>query len=173
MVGEMRDLETAQIAIQASLTGHLVLSTLHTNDSAGAVTRLVDMGVEPFLVAATLEGVLAQRLLRTICKTCKAPYDPSLSVLNQLGLSQSDLGGKQFYTGSGCSSCANSGYKGRKGLYELLNVTDPIRDLITEKAPTLVLKQKAIELGMVTLRDDGLRNIYDGETTVEEVLKYT
>ncbi|MCA9052355.1 MAG: type II/IV secretion system protein, partial [Planctomycetaceae bacterium] len=173
MVGEMRDLETAQIAIQASLTGHLVLSTLHTNDSSGAVTRLVDMGVEPFLVAATLEGVLAQRLLRTICKTCKAPYDPSLSVLNQLGLSQSDLGGKQFYTGSGCSSCANSGYKGRKGLYELLNVTDPIRDLITEKAPTLVLKQKAIELGMVTLRDDGLRNIYDGETTVEEVLKYT
>lgn len=173
MVGEMRDVETAQIAIQASLTGHLVLSTLHTNDSAGAVTRLVDMGVEPFLVSATLEGVLAQRLLRTICKSCRVPYTPSQSILNQLGVSSSDLGEKQFYTGGGCSACNNSGYKGRKGLYELLDVSDPIRDLITEKAPTLVLKQKAIELGMITLRDDGLRNIYDGETTVEEVLKYT
>jgi type IV pilus assembly protein PilB len=173
MVGEMRDVETAQIAIQASLTGHLVLSTLHTNDAAGAVTRLVDMGVEPFLVSATLEGVLAQRLLRTICKNCRAPYDPSLSILNQLGLSQDDLGGKKFYTGSGCDKCGGSGYKGRKGIYELLEVSDPIRELITQKAPSLVLKQKAIELGMATLREDGLRNIYDGETTIEEVLKYT
>lgn len=173
MVGEMRDLETAQIAIQASLTGHLVLSTLHTNDSAGAVTRLVDMGVEPFMVAATLEGVLAQRLLRTICKGCRVPYDPSISILNQLGLSPSDLGGKKFYTGGGCPTCNNTGYKGRKGLYELLDVTDPLRDLITSKAPTLVLRQKAIELGMTSLREDGLRNIYDGETTIEEVLKYT
>ena len=173
MVGEMRDKETAQIAIQASLTGHLVLSTLHTNDSAGAVTRLVDMGVEPFLVAATLEGVLAQRLLRTICKECRVPYTPNPIILNQLGLSQSDIGGKEFFTGAGCGTCGNSGYKGRKGIYELLDITDPIRDLITQKAPTLVLRQKAIELGMVTLRDDGLRNIYDGDTTIEEVLKYT
>jgi type IV pilus assembly protein PilB len=173
MVGEMRDLETAQIAIQASLTGHLVLSTLHTNDASGAVTRLVDMGVEPFLVSATLEGVLAQRLLRTICKGCRTPYEPGLHILNQLGLSPSDIGGKHFYTGGGCSVCANSGYKGRKGIYELLDMTDPLRDLITAKAPTLVLKQKAIELGMATLREDGLRNIYDGETTIEEVLKYT
>jgi len=173
MVGEMRDLETAQIAIQASLTGHLVLSTLHTNDSSGAVTRLVDMGVEPFLVSATLEGVLAQRLLRTICKSCRSPYEPSLSILNQLSLTPEDLGGKQFYTGSGCSACGNSGYKGRKGLYELLDVTDPIRELITGRAPSIVLKQKAIELGMVTLREDGLRSIYDGSTTIEEVLKYT
>ncbi|MBB5035908.1 GspE/PulE family protein [Prosthecobacter dejongeii] len=173
MVGEMRDKETAQIAIQASLTGHLVLSTLHTNDAAGAVTRLVDMGVEPFLVAATLEGVLAQRLLRTVCKNCRVAYEPSLSILNQLNLSQSDIGGKQFYTGNGCEKCGGSGYKGRKGLYELLHVNDPIRDLITQRAPTLVLKQKAIELGMATLREDGLRNIYDGETTIEEVLKYT
>jgi len=173
MVGEMRDLETAQIAIQASLTGHLVLSTLHTNDAAGAVTRLVDMGVEPFLVSATLEGVLAQRLLRTICKNCRSPYEPSLSILNQLGLTPEDLGGKQFYTGSGCSTCGSSGYKGRKGLYELLDVTDPIRELITGRAPSIVLKQKAIELGMVTLREDGLRSIYDGSTTIEEVLKYT
>jgi len=173
MVGEMRDLETAQIAIQASLTGHLVLSTLHTNDSAGAVTRLVDMGVEPFLVAATLEGVLAQRLLRTICKSCRAPYEPSLHVLNQLNLSVEDIGGKHFHTGSGCSVCGGSGYKGRRGIYELLDVTDPIRELITGRAPSLVLRQKAIELGMVTLREDGLRSIYDGETTIEEVLKYT
>ncbi|SKA77069.1 type IV pilus assembly protein PilB [Prosthecobacter debontii] len=173
MVGEMRDKETAQIAIQASLTGHLVLSTLHTNDAAGAVTRLVDMGVEPFLVAATLEGVLAQRLLRTVCKNCRMPYEPSLSILNQLNLSQSDIGGKQFYTGNGCDKCGGSGYKGRKGIYELLDVTDPIRDLVTQRAPTLALKQKAIELGMQTLREDGLRNIYDGETTIEEVLKYT
>ena len=173
MVGEMRDKETAQIAIQASLTGHLVLSTLHTNDAAGAVTRLVDMGVEPFLVAATLEGVLAQRLLRTVCKNCRTPYEPSLSILNQLNLSQSDIGDKHFYTGNGCEKCGGSGYKGRKGLYELLDVTDPIRELITQRAATLVLKQKAIELGMQTLRDDGLRNIYDGETTIEEVLKYT
>ncbi len=173
MVGEMRDMETAQIAIQASLTGHLVLSTLHTNDAAGAVTRLVDMGVQPFLVAATLEGILAQRLLRTVCKSCRTAYDPSLNILSQLGLSQSDIGGKQFYTGAGCPKCGGSGYKGRKGIYELLNVTDPIRELIIEKAPTLVLKQKAIELGMMTLREDGLRNIYDGETTIEEVLKYT
>jgi type IV pilus assembly protein PilB len=173
MVGEMRDKETAQIAVQASLTGHLVLSTLHTNDAAGAVTRLVDMGVEPFLVSATLEGVLAQRLLRTICKNCRAPYEPSLSILNQLNLTPDDIGSKSFYTGNGCDKCGGSGYKGRKGIYELLDVTDPIRELITERAPTLVLKQKAIELGMVTLREDGLRNIYDGETTIEEVLKYT
>ncbi len=173
MVGEMRDVETAQIAIQASLTGHLVLSTLHTNDSAGAVTRLIDMGVEPFLVAATLEGILAQRLLRTICKFCRAPYNPNPIVLNQLSLSQSDIGNKKFFTGAGCSSCGNSGYKGRKGLYELLDITDPLRELITQKAPTLVIRQKAIELGMTSLREDGLRNIYDGETTIEEVLKYT
>jgi type IV pilus assembly protein PilB len=173
MVGEMRDKETAQIAIQASLTGHLVLSTLHTNDSAGAVTRLIDMGCEPFLIAATLEGVLAQRLVRTICKDCRTPYDPSPIVLNQLGLSHADIGNKQFFTGTGCASCANSGYKGRRGLYELLNISDPMRDLITQKAPTLVVRQKAIELGMITLREDGLRNIFDGATTIEEVLKYT
>jgi type IV pilus assembly protein PilB len=173
MVGEMRDVETAQIAIQASLTGHLVLSTLHTNDAAGAVTRLIDMGVEPFLVAATLEGILAQRLVRTICKDCRVPYTPNPIVLNQLGLSPGDIGNKSFFTGGGCAACGSAGYKGRKGLYELLDINDPIRELITQKAPTLVIRQKAIELGMVTLRDDGLRNIYDGITTIEEVLKYT
>ncbi|QQL43987.1 GspE/PulE family protein [Sulfuriroseicoccus oceanibius] len=173
MVGEMRDVATAQIAIQASLTGHLVVSTLHTNDSAGAVTRLVDMGCEPFLVAATLEGVLAQRLVRTICKKCRTPYEPNEAVLSQLGLSHHELGDKHFYTGSGCDACGQTGYKGRKGLYELLDITDPLRELITERAPTVVLRQKAIELGMHTLREDGLRNIYDGQVTIDEVLKYT
>ncbi len=173
MVGEMRDIETAQIAIQASLTGHLVLSTLHTNDAAGAVTRLVDMGVEPFLVAATLEGVLAQRLLRTICKNCKTSYEPSQSILGQLNLTLSDTGGKVFYTGAGCGVCGSTGYKGRRGLFELLDMNDTLRDLVTKKAPSLVLKQKAIEMGMTTLREDGLRSIFEGVTTIEEVLKYT
>ncbi len=173
LVGEIRDIDTAQIAIQASLTGHLVLSTLHTNDASGAVTRLIDMGTEPFLVAASLEGVLAQRLVRTICKECKCPYEPNESILNQLGLSAHELGDKQFHTGRGCEACGESGLKGRRGLFELLDVTDPIRELITDRAPTVVLKQKAIELGMTTLREDGLRNIYEGLTTIEEVLKYT
>lgn len=173
LVGEMRDLDTAKIAIQASLTGHLVLSTLHTNDAAGAVTRLVDMGTQPFLVAASLEGILAQRLLRTICPDCRSPYEPSEAMLSQLGVAPHELGDKNFYTGSGCAACGESGYKGRAGLYELLNVTDPIRDLIIERAPSVVVKQKAIELGMTTLREDGLRCIYEGRTTIEEVLKYT
>ena len=173
LVGEIRDLETAQIAIQASLTGHLVLSTLHTNDAAGSVTRLVDMGTEPFLVAASLEGVLAQRLVRTICKDCRDSYEPNEAVLNQLGLSAHELGDKHFYTGRGCEVCAETGLRGRRGLFELLSVSDPIREMITDRAPTVALKQKAIELGMTTLREDGLRNIYEGATTIEEVLKYT
>ncbi len=173
MIGEMRDKETATIAIQAALTGHLVLSTLHTNDASGAVTRLIDMGCEPFLVAASLEGVLAQRLVRTICPDCRRPYEPNEAVLGQLGVSAHELGDKQFYSGNGCDACGQTGYRGRRGLYELLNITDPIRELITARAPTVVIKQKAVELGMNTLREDGLRNIYLGHTTIEEVLKYT
>ena len=173
MIGEMRDIETAQIAIQAALTGHLVLSTLHTNDAAGAVTRLIDMGCEPFLVAASLEGVLAQRLVRTICKECKSPYEPNEAILTQLGVSSHEIGDKSFYKGRGCAACGQSGYRGRQGLYELLNITDPVRDLIIDRAPSVVIKQKAVELGMHTLREDGLRNIYLGNTTIEEVLKYT
>lgn len=173
LVGEIRDIQTAQIAIQASLTGHLVLSTLHTNDAAGSVTRLVDMGTEPFLVAASLEGVLAQRLVRTICKECRSAYEPNEAILSQLGLTAHELGDKEFHTGRGCEHCNETGYRGRKGLFELLDVTDPIRELIIERSPSVVLKQKAIEMGMTTLREDGLRNIYDGVTTIEEVLKYT
>jgi len=173
MIGEMRDKETATIAIQAALTGHLVLSTLHTNDAPGAVTRLIDMGCEPFLVAASLEGVLAQRLVRTICADCKTPYEPNEAILNQLGVASHELGDKHFYTGAGCDTCGQTGYRGRRGLYELLDITDPIRELITGRAPTVVIKQKATELGMNSLREDGLRNIYLGHTTIEEVLKYT
>ena len=173
MVGEMRDLETAQISIQASLTGHLVLSTLHTNDSPGAVTRLVDMGVEPFLISSTLMGVLGQRLVRTICKNCRTPFEPTEQQLAMLNLSPHDLGDKAFHYGRGCSTCNDTGYKGRKGIFELLVVSDAVRTLINERAPTVVVRQKAVELGMVTLREDGLRSIFDGATTIEEVVKYT
>ena len=173
MVGETRDLETAQIAIQASLTGHLVFTTLHTNDAPGAITRLIDMGVEPFLISSTLEAVLGQRLLRSICRQCRTTYTPSESLLAELGISPQDIGNRQFFYGKGCDACNNTGYKGRKGIYELLRLSDPIRELINERAPTVTLKQKAVELGMVTLRQDGLRSIFAGDTTVEEVLRYT
>lgn len=173
MLGEMRDLETSQIAIQASLTGHLVLSTLHTNDAPGAVTRLVDMGVEPFLISSTLMAVLAQRLVRTVCKKCRTPFEPTEAQLSMLNLSPHDMGDKLFYYGRGCPACNDTGYKGRKGIFELLVVSEPIRNLINERAPSVVLRQKAVELGMVTLREDGLRSIFDGDTTIEEVVKYT
>jgi type IV pilus assembly protein PilB len=173
MVGEMRDLETAQISIQASLTGHLVLSTLHTNDATGAVTRLIDMGVEPFLISSTLIAVLAQRLVRTICKNCRTPFEPTEEQLSLLNLSAHDLGDKAFHYGRGCSTCNDTGYKGRKGIFELLIISEAVRLLINERAPTIVLRQKAIELGMVPLRDDGLRSIFEGDTTIEEVVKYT
>ncbi len=173
LVGEIRDQDTAQIAIQAALTGHLVLSTLHTNDAAGAVARFIDMGVQPFLLSATILGVLAQRLVRTICPYCKTPYTPSNSLLNQLGINPALIGQQQFFTGARCDKCAHTGYKGRKGIHELLNASDPIRELITQNVPSIVLKQKAIELGMSTLREDGIQNIFEGNTTIEEVLKYT
>ena len=173
MVGEMRDLETAQISIQAALTGHLVLSTLHTNDASGAVTRLLDMGVEPFLISSSLLCVLAQRLIRTICKKCKSPFEPTDNQLQMLNLAPSDLGGKEFFYGAGCSSCHDTGYHGRRGIFELLTITDPVRELIDQSAATMVIRQKAVEGGMKTIREDGLRGIYDGDTTVEEVLRYT
>jgi len=173
MVGETRDLETAQIAIQASLTGHLVFTTLHTNDAPGAVTRLIDMGVEPFLISSTLEAVLGQRLLRRICPNCRTAYEPTEGILNQLEIARRDIGKKQFFYGEGCDTCNQTGYKGRIGIYELMRINDPLRDLINQRAPTVTLKQKAIELGMKTLRLDGLRSIFAGDTTIEEVLKYT
>jgi len=173
LVGETRDTETAQIAIQASLTGHLVFTTLHTNDSTGAVTRLVDMGIEPFLISASLECILAQRLIRKVCTSCRSAYEPNEHVLASLGLSILDIGDKNFFYGKGCDTCNNTGYKGRKGIYELLKISDPIREMINERAPGVLLRQKAIELGMTTLREDGMRSIYDGLTTIEEIIKYT
>ncbi len=173
LIGETRDMETAQIAIQASLTGHLVFTTLHTNDSTGAVTRLMDMGIEPFLISASLECVLAQRLIRKICTSCRTAYEPSEQVLASLGLSIHDIGDKSFYYGKGCENCNQTGYKGRKGIYELLKISDPIREMINNRAPGILIRQKAIELGMVTLREDGLRSIYEGLSTIEEVVKYT
>ena len=173
MVGEIRDLETAQIAIQASLTGHLVLSTLHTNDAAGAVTRLIDMGVEPFLIASTLEAVLAQRLVRRICTNCRTAYEPTPGLLSQLDLAPESIGNRQFFYGQGCPSCTQSGYRGRLGIYEWLRMAEAVRDLVAQRAPTLMIREMALELGMRTLRDDGLRAIFDGHTTIEEVIKYT
>jgi type IV pilus assembly protein PilB len=173
MVGEIRDLETAQIAVQASLTGHLVMSTLHTNDAPGAITRLIDMGLEPFLISSSLTSVLAQRLVRTICKNCRTTFEPTEEQLAMLNLSPHDLGDKVFHYGRGCSVCNDTGYKGRRGIFELLIISEPVRGLINERAPTVVLRQKAVELGMVTLREDGLRGIFEGDTTIEEVVKYT
>ena len=173
LVGETRDLETAQIAIQASLTGHLVMTSLHTNDAAGAVTRLLDMGVEPFLMSATMEGILAQRLLRRVCKECRTPFPPKEDVLAQLGMTAAEVGDRPFYFGKGCEICNGTGYKGRVGIYELLDIREPIRQLINERAPSVVIRQKGIELGMTTLRQDGIRNLLEGHTSIEEVLKYT
>ena len=173
LVGETRDTETAQIAIQASLTGHLVFTTLHTNDSTGAVTRLMDMGIEPFLISASLECVLAQRLIRKICANCRTPYQPSEQVLASIGLAPHDIGDKSFHYGKGCEVCNHTGYKGRKGIYELLKISDPVREMINNREPGILIRQKAIELGMTTLRQDGMRSIYDGITTIEEVVKYT
>lgn len=173
MVGEIRDLETAEIAVQASLTGHLVFSTLHTNDAAGAVTRLIDMGVEPFLISSTLEAVLGQRLVRTICKDCRTAYEPDQDQLERLNLKKDQIEDRPFYFGAGCAKCNDTGYRGRRGIYEYLRISDPIRDLISERKPSLVLRDKAVQLGMRTLREDGIRCILDGHTTVEEVIKYT
>ena len=173
MVGEMRYLETTQIAIQASLTGHLVFSTLHTNDAPSAVVRLIDIGAEPFLISSTLLAVLAQRLVRKICRKCITNFEPTENQLSLLGMTPAELGDKTFSYGSGCPACNDTGYKGRKGIYELLIVNDPIREMINQRVPTAVLRQKAMEDGMTTLRQDGIRLIFNGEVTMEEVLKYT
>ncbi len=171
MVGEIRDRETAEIAIQASLTGHLVLSTVHTNDSAGAVTRLVDMGVEPFLVASSLIGVLAQRLVRTICPDCKEPVKPVAEELLEVGLDPGEV--TQVYKGKGCHKCGDSGYRGRIGIYEMMMVDDEIRKLITQNVDAGTLKNLAREKGLVALREDGAMKVVQGVTTIEEVSRVT
>ena len=173
MLGEIRDKETADIAVQASLTGHLVLSTLHTNDSAGSVTRLIDMGIEPFLIASTLIGVLAQRLIRRCCANCKEPYTPDDSELEAFGITREQLGGRQFYRGMGCDVCNGSGYKGRVGIFELLHVTPELQSMINRRCPTQEIKEMAMKQGMTTLRQDGLKQILNGVTSSREVLQYT
>jgi len=173
LVGEIRDLETAQIAVQASLTGHIVFSTLHTNDAPSAVTRMRDMGLEPYLITATVEGIMAQRLVRKICEDCRTEFEPSAEMLMELGLRPEDVKGKKFYYGRGCDRCNNTGHRGRTGLYELVIINDDLRDMISNGASTDQLRAACLRHGMSSLRDSGMRAIYDGVTTIEEVVRET
>jgi type IV pilus assembly protein PilB len=173
LVGEIRDIETAQIAIHASLTGHLVFSTLHTNDAPTAITRLLDLGLEPFLVTATLEAVVAQRLVRKICTKCRAEFEPTEDMLWELDLTPEEVRGRTFYFGRGCDGCNNTGYRGRMGLFEIMHMDDQLRDLILHESSTNVIREEAHKRGMRSLRDAGLMAIYDGATTIEEVVKAT
>jgi general secretion pathway protein E/type IV pilus assembly protein PilB len=173
MIGEIRDLETANIAVQASLTGHLVFSTLHTNDAPSAVTRLVDMGVKPFLVASSVRAIMAQRLIRKVCPNCKEPYTPTDYEKEVLKLDDQKLSGMTVYRGRGCNECSRTGYRGRQGIYEIFQLDDEVRRLIYEKSPANVIRARARELGMRTLREDGVRKIMAGVTTPEEVISIT
>jgi type IV pilus assembly protein PilB len=173
MVGEIRDLETAQIAIQASLTGHLVFTTVHTNDAPSSIARLLDLGLETFLITATLEGIVAQRLVRKICSKCKTEYTPTEEMLMELELRPEDVGDKTFYYGKGCNNCNKTGYRGRTGLYEIMTFNDELRDLIMNHASTAVLREAARRAGMKTLRENGLKAIFDGVTTLDEVSRET
>ncbi|MBP8304202.1 MAG: Flp pilus assembly complex ATPase component TadA [Phycisphaerae bacterium] len=173
LVGEIRDLETARIAAQASLTGHLVLTTLHTNDAPSSIARLLDLGVEPFLLTATLEGIVAQRLIRRICVQCKTEFEPTDDQLFELQLTRDQIKGKRFFYGRGCRGCNNTGYKGRVGLFEIMAFNDEIRALVMEKASTNVLRAAAQKYGMRLLRENGLAAIFDGITTIDEVVKET
>jgi len=173
LVGEIRDLETAQISVQASLTGHLVFSTLHTNDAPSAIARLLDLGLEPFLITATLEAIAAQRLVRRICLNCKAEYRPTEEQLMELALRVEDVGDRTFFYGKGCDYCNNTGYRGRMGIYEMMVLDDALRELIMRRASTAVLRREAIKRGMRTLRESGLMAIYDGVTSLDEVVRET
>ena len=173
MVGEIRDQETAEIAIRASLTGHLVFSTLHTNDAPSAFTRLIDMGIEPFLVASSVEAVMAQRLVRTICPHCKTEQKVDADYLRRIGFPEEEIGTAKFWHGAGCEDCRQLGYQGRKGIYELLIVTEAVRPLVMNRANASAIAQRAMEAGMRTLRTDGWNKVRNGETTIEEVLRVT
>ena len=173
MVGEIRDLETAEIAIRAALTGHLVFSTLHTNDAPSAFTRLIDMGIEPFLVASSVESVMAQRLVRTICPHCKTEQKVEANYLRRIGYPEEDIATAKFSRGAGCEACRQLGYQGRMGIYELLILNEALRPLILNRAPASTIAQKAIEFGMRTLRTDGWNKVKAGQTTIEEVLRVT
>jgi general secretion pathway protein E len=167
MVGEIRDLETAEIGVQASLTGHLVFSTLHTNDSAGALTRLVDMGVEPFLIASSLVGVMAQRLVRRICDSCKKPFKPDASFFDTYGMPKK----QKYFIGEGCPECMETGFKNRTGIFELLIIDPVVRNLVKTGADSVTIKEKAVEKGMTTLFEDGLEKVKAGITTIDEVMR--
>jgi type IV pilus assembly protein PilB len=173
LVGEIRDAETARTAIEASLTGHLVFSTLHTNDAPSAITRLIDIGIEPFLITATLREVVAQRLVRRVCVGCKVLYDPAENVLAELQLTRSEVGNKQFAYGKGCDACNFTGYRGRLALAEIMVVDEALKERILARASTSQLIESAAASGMETLRQVGLRAVYDGRTTVEEILRET
>jgi type IV pilus assembly protein PilB len=173
MVGEIRDLETGQIAIQASLTGHLVFSTLHTNDAPSTIARILDLGLEPFLVTATLEGIIAQRLVRKICRNCKKQFEPSEDALLEVRLKPEDVSGKKFYYGKGCEQCNSTGYRGRAGIFEIMIFNDELRDLVMKRSSTNLLRAAARRNGMRLLRDNGLKLVYDGITTIEEVARET
>jgi type IV pilus assembly protein PilB len=173
LVGEIRDLETATIAVQASLTGHIVFSTLHTNDAPSAITRLRDMGLEPYLITATLEGILAQRLVRKICEDCRTEFEPSQELLMELNLTRDEVRGKKFYYGRGCDRCNNTGHRGRMGIFELLTVNDDVRDMISSGVSTDEMRNACRRMGMVSLRESGLRALFKGLTTIEEVVRET
>ncbi|MFA6046427.1 MAG: GspE/PulE family protein [Phycisphaerales bacterium] len=173
LVGEIRDLETAQIAVQASLTGHLVLSTLHTNDAPSSVIRLVDLGMEPFLLTATIEGIVAQRLVRTVCPKCKEQYEPKEEELMELNLTPAKVVGKKFSRGRGCDNCNKSGYRGRMALFEIMGMDDEMRELIMKNANTTLLRAHARKRGMRSLRESGMLAIYEGQTTIDEVVRET
>ncbi len=173
LVGEIRDLETAEIAIQSALTGHLVFSTLHTNDSASAVTRLIDMGIEPFLVTSSVLAILAQRLVRVICSNCKEEYDPDEESLSNIGLTTEDLQGRKLYRGKGCQECLNTGYSGRTGIFEIMLIDDNIQNLILKTSDSNAIKHRAVEQGMITLRQNGAQKVLAGITTIEEVFRVT
>jgi len=173
LVGEIRDLETAQIAVQASLTGHLVFTTLHTNDAPSTILRLVDLGVESFLITATVEAIVAQRLVRKICEKCKEEYKPSQDELFELRLKQDDVEDRTFFRGAGCDSCNKSGYKGRLALFEIMEFDDALRELVLSQASTAVLRVEAQKRGMRSLRESGMMAIYDSQTTIDEVVRET
>jgi type II secretory ATPase GspE/PulE/Tfp pilus assembly ATPase PilB-like protein len=172
LVGEIRDRETADTAIQAALTGHLVFSTLHTNDAPSALTRLIDMGVKPFLVASAVLSIMGQRLIRKLCSTCKETYEPAETELRMIGLTTSEIQGQQIYRPVGCDKCSG-GYKGRLGIYELLEMSSDLRDLTFKKSVSKDLRNKARSEGMVTLQEDAVRKLLAGVTSVEEILRVT
>jgi general secretion pathway protein E len=173
LVGEIRDRETAEIAVQSALTGHLVFSTLHTNDAASAITRLVDIGTEPFLIASSVNAVAAQRLVRVLCDDCKKPYHPDEATLKLLGSSAENVRGRRLYQAMGCSNCYQTGYRGRIGIFEIMVMRHGIKNLLLENHDSFRIKQEALKWGMTTLRDDGIRKVLDGVSTIEEILRIT